>query len=92
NGAKVVGLAAGSTTETLYQNRLKGDLNCENLTSINLDAYVGLTPDNPHSYHYFLQQPLCDNNPFKATYVPSGLANDFDAFFKEYAQIIKDHP
>ena len=47
NGAKVLGLATGSTPETLYQNWVKSDLNCKDLTSINLDEYVGLTPDNP---------------------------------------------
>ena len=28
NGAKVLGLATGSTPETLYQNWVKSDLNC----------------------------------------------------------------
>ena len=92
NGAKVLGLATGSTPETLYQNWVKSDLNCENLTSINLDEYVGLTPDNPQSYHYFMQKHLFDKKPFKKTYVPDGMAKDVDAFCKEYDQIIKDNP
>lgn len=60
NGAKVLGLATGSTPEILYQNWVKSDLNCDDLTSINLDEYVGLTPDNPQSYHYFMQKHLFD--------------------------------
>ena len=92
NGAKVLGLATGSTPETLYQNWVKSDLNCEDLTSINLDEYVGLTPDNPQSYHYFMQKHLFDKKPFKKTYVPDGMAKDIPAFCKEYDQIIKDNP
>lgn len=89
NGAKVLGLATGSTPETLYQNWVKSDLNCENLTSINLDEYVGLTPDNPQSYHYFMQKHLFDKKPFKKTYVPDGMAKDVDAFVKNMIKLSK---
>lgn len=94
NGAKVLGLATGSTPETLYQNWVKSDLNCEDLTSINLDEYVGLKPDNPQSYHYFMQKHLFDKKPFKKSYVPDGLeaAKDPQAAADHYNQIIKDNP
>ncbi|QGV05331.1 glucosamine-6-phosphate deaminase [Lactobacillus acetotolerans] len=94
NGAKVLGLATGSTPVTLYQNWVKSDLNCDNLTSINLDEYVGLKPDNPQSYHYFMQKHLFDKKPFKKSYVPDGLeaAKDPQAAADHYNQIIKDNP
>ena len=92
NGAKVLGLATGSTPETLYQNWVESDLNCSDLISINLDEYVGLKPDNPQSYHYFMQKHLFDKKPFKKTYVPDGMAEDVESFCKEYDQIIKDNP
>ena len=94
NGAKVLGLATGSTPVTLYQNWVKNDLNCDNLTSINLDEYVGLKPDNPQSYHYFMQKHLFDKKPFKKSYVPDGLeaAKDPQAAADHYNQIIKDNP
>lgn len=92
NGAKVLGLATGSTPETLYQNFINSDLNCSNLISINLDEYVGLTPDNPQSYHYFMRKHLFDKKPFKKSYVPDGMTKDVAATCKEYDQIIKDNP
>ncbi|WP_251716370.1 glucosamine-6-phosphate deaminase [Lactobacillus agrestimuris] len=92
NGAKVLGLATGSTPETLYQNWVESDLNCSDLISINLDEYVGLKPDNPQSYHYFMQKHLFDKKPFKKTYVPDGMTEDVKSFCKEYDQIIKDNP
>ncbi|GAA3632376.1 glucosamine-6-phosphate deaminase [Lactobacillus hamsteri] len=92
NGAKVLGLATGSTPETLYQNWVNSDLNCSNLTSINLDEYVGLTPDNPQSYHYFMQKHLFDKKPFKKTYIPDGTTKDPSVTCKEYDEIIKKNP
>ncbi|MDM8276910.1 glucosamine-6-phosphate deaminase [Lactobacillus gallinarum] len=92
NGAKVLGLATGSTPETLYQNFTNSYLNCSNLISINLDEYVGLTPDNPQSYHYFMRKHLFDKKPFKKSYVPDGMTKDVAATCKEYDQIIKDNP
>ncbi|MCZ2946973.1 glucosamine-6-phosphate deaminase, partial [Acinetobacter baumannii] len=85
-------LATGSTPETLYQNFINSDLNCSNLISINLDEYVGLTPDNPQSYHYFMRKHLFDKKPFKKSYVPDGMTKDVAATCKEYDQIIKDNP
>ena len=92
NGAKVLGLATGSTPETLYQNWVKSDLNCEDLTSINLDEYVGLTPDNPQSYHYFMQKHLFDKKPFKHSYIPNGMAKDIDEEVDRYNDIIAANP
>lgn len=92
DGAKVLGLATGSTPLTLYQNWVESDLDCSELTSINLDEYVGLKPEDPQSYHYFMQKHLFDQKPFKKTYVPDGLATDIPAFCQEYDQLIKDNP
>lgn len=92
NGAKVLGLATGSSPLTLYSNMVNSGLNFEHITSINLDEYVGLTPDNDQSYHYFMQKNLFDKKPFKKTYVPDGMTNDVAQYCKQYDQIIKDNP
>lgn len=92
NGAKVFGLATGSTPVTLYQNWVKSDLNCTDLTSINLDEYVGLKPDNPQSYHYFMKKHLFDKKPFKKSYVPDGMAADPQKAAEDYNKIIDDNP
>lgn len=94
NGAKTLGLATGSTPITLYQNWVKSDLNCDNLTSINLDEYVGLKPDDPQSYHYFMQKHLFNKKPFKKSYVPDGMlaVNNPEKACADYNKIIKDNP
>ena len=76
NGAKVLGLATGSTPVTMYQAMVNSDVDFSNMTSVNLDEYVGMSPDNDQSYHYFMKSHLFDKKPFKETFVPNGLAKD----------------
>ena len=57
-GAKTLGLATGSSPVELYQEIVASNLDFTDMTSINLDEYVGLAPDNVQSYHYFMQEHL----------------------------------
>lgn len=91
-GAKTLGLATGSSPIELYQEIVASDLDFTDMTSINLDEYVGLAPDNVQSYHYFMQEHLFKFKPFKASYVPDGLAKDVQAECDRYNQLIKDNP
>lgn len=91
-GAKTLGLATGSSPVELYQEIVASDLDFTDMTSINLDEYVGLAPDNVQSYHYFMQEHLFKFKPFKASYVPDGLAKDVQAECDSYNQLIKDNP
>ena len=91
-GAKVLGLATGSSPLTLYSNMVNSDLNFEDLISINLDEYVGLSPYNDQSYHYLMEQNLFSKKPFKKSYVPDGTIDDVAATCKAYDEIIKKHP
>ncbi|WEV38670.1 glucosamine-6-phosphate deaminase [Lactobacillus sp. ESL0680] len=94
NGAKVLGLATGSTPVTLYQELTASSLDTSNLISINLDEYVGLTPDNDQSYHYFMQKHLFDKKPFKKTYLPDGIKaiDDPEGAAADYNKIIAENP
>ncbi|MFR0586030.1 glucosamine-6-phosphate deaminase [Lactobacillus porci] len=91
-GAKTLGLATGSSPVELYQEIVASDLDFTDMTSVNLDEYVGLAPDNVQSYHYFMQEHLFKFKPFKASYVPDGLAKDVQAECDRYNQLIKDNP
>jgi len=62
------------------------------MTSVNLDEYVGLSGENPQSYRFFMNDRLFLHKPFKETFVPNGKANDLDAECIRYSQIIADHP
>lgn len=92
NGAKVLGLATGSTPIPLYQEMVASDLDFSNMTSVNLDEYVGLPEGNPQSYHQFMKDNLFNKKPFKHSYVPDGNAADIEQAAKDYDQIIADNP
>lgn len=92
NGAKVLGLATGSTPETMYKDLIASDVDFTKMTSINLDEYVGLAPDDDQSYHYFMAKHLFDAKPFAKSYVPNGLAKDADAETERYNKVIADNP
>lgn len=92
NGVKVLGLATGSTPETLYQEMTSSDLDFSEMTSVNLDEYVGLAGDDVQSYRYFMNDQLFNKKPFKETFVPKGKAEDLAAECKRYDGVIADHP
>ena len=92
NGAQVLGLATGSTPETLYQEMVKSDVDFSNCVSINLDEYIGLSGDNDQSYRYFMNSHLFNDKPFKATYVPNSQAEDLEAECRHYEEILANHP
>lgn len=92
NGAQVLGLATGSTPETLYQEMVKSAVDFSHCVSINLDEYIGLSDDNDQSYRYFMNSHLFNEKPFKATYVPNGKAEDLAAECRHYEEILANHP
>ncbi|MCQ2491830.1 MAG: glucosamine-6-phosphate deaminase [Lachnospiraceae bacterium] len=76
----VLGLATGSTPEGCYKYMVEayeaGEADFSKVSSVNLDEYVGLGPDDDQGYRYFMNKHLFDHvNIDKAnTYVPNGLA------------------
>ena len=59
-----LGLATGSTAQGVYpylvaENRA-GELDFSRVSTINLDEYVGLSPDHPQSYRRFMDENLFD--------------------------------
>lgn len=91
-GAKVLGLATGSTPISLYQEIVKSDLDFSDITSINLDEYVGLPVENEQSYDYFMREHLFNAKPFKQSFLPNGLAEDLQEETKRYDAVIDSHP
>ncbi len=81
----VLGLATGSTPVGAY-NLLSewhkaGDLDFSEVTSVNLDEYIGLDGTNDQSYRYFMNTNLFDhiNIDKNKTFVPNGKAADMKA-------------
>lgn len=92
NGAKTLGLATGSTPVTLYKEMTESDLDFSEMTSLNLDEYVGLGGNDAQSYRHFMNEQLFTKKPFKETFVPNGKAEDLAAECKHYEEIIDAHP
>ena len=92
NGAKTLGLATGSTPVEFYNQVVNSSLDFSEMTSVNLDEYVGLDGSNEQSYRYFMNKHLYDEKPFKENFLPNGKALDLDAEVKAYDQVIANHP
>lgn len=90
----VLGLATGSTPVGTYEQLIrwyqKGDLDFSSVTTINLDEYKGLSPDNDQSYRYFMNQHFFQfiNIKPENTYVPDGLIADSQKACSDYNRII----
>src|ERR687895_477766 len=56
----VLGMATGSTPLGLYQELVRmhreDGLDFTQVTTFNLDEYVGLRPNHTQSYHYFMHE------------------------------------
>lgn len=92
----VLGLATGSTPLGLYRQLIRlhqeEGLDFSQVTTFNLDEYVGLRNDHPQSYHYFMNENLFKdiNIAPQNVYVPSGTTDNYGAFCEWYEQRIKD--
>lgn len=90
DGMKVLGLATGSTPETMYKEIRESDLDFSDVVGINLDEYIGLAADHPQSYHYFMEKNLYKVKPFRETHIPDGLAGEGEA--DRYNKILEENP
>ena len=90
----VLGLATGSSPVGAYKQLIEryneGDLDFSQVTSINLDEYKGLSPENEQSYRYFMNTNLFDhvNIDKSRTFVPDGLESDSEKACSSYNEII----
>ncbi len=92
----VLGLATGSTPIPVYQNLIQKhqeeNLDFSQVTTFNLDEYLGLDPSHPASYHSFMREHLFSklNIPQSQIHIPDGLAPDIEAHCAAYeAAIVK---
>jgi glucosamine-6-phosphate deaminase len=90
----VLGLATGSTPLGIYHQLIdwynKGDLNLEKVKSVNLDEYCGLSGNHEQSYRYYMNINFFEHINIlpKNTYLPDGMAQDYNAECKKYDKVI----
>lgn len=86
----VLGLATGSSPLGTYKQLIewykKGDIDFSNVTSVNLDEYVGLDGSNDQSYRYFMNKNFFEhiNIDINNTFVPNGCAVDLAGEGRKY--------
>lgn len=97
NPRSVLGLATGSTPLGTYRQLIErfetGDLDFLDVSSINLDEYVGLGPGDPQSYRYFMNHNLFMHINIKPenTHVPNGLEANEKAECARYENLISQN-
>lgn len=95
NPNAVLGLATGSSPIGLYQGMAKdykeNGTSYKNVSTVNLDEYVGLTADHDQSYAYFMRKNLFDNLDIDQTNtnLPCGSASDLKKECDRYNALLE---
>ncbi len=94
----VLGLATGSTPLGLYrkmiEDHLQNGTSYRGMRAINLDEYVGLSPENEQSYRYFMRKNLFDSIDIDLanTYIENGLAPNAEEECLRYNALLARFP
>ena len=92
----VIGMATGSTPLGVYQELVRmhkgGGLDFSQVTTFNLDEYVGLPTTHEQSYHCFMHENFFKhvNIPPQNVHIPSGTTSNYRAFCAWYEQRIQE--
>lgn len=92
----VLGLATGGTPLALYRELIRlhreEDLSFQHVTTFNLDEYIGLEPDHPHSYHHYMRENVFRHLdvPEEGIHLPDGMTDDVPGFCEAYESRIRD--
>jgi len=95
NPRLVLGLATGRTMEALYDSLAglirEGGVDVSRLTTFNLDEYIGLPPEHPQSYRFYMEHHLFKKIGVKRenTHLPIGNAPDPDVESARYEALIQ---
>lgn len=92
----VLGLATGSTPLAMYQELVRdyheSGLDFSQVTTFNLDEYLGLPPGDYHSYHYYMRMNLFDlvNIQKEKIHIPPGQPQDVAQACRDYDRKIDE--
>ncbi len=95
NPNAILGLATGSSPIGMYkamaEDCANGGASYKNVSTVNLDEYVGLTADHDQSYAYFMRTNLFDHIDIdqKSTNLPCGSAKDAQAECDRYNALLE---
>ncbi len=96
----VLGLPTGSTPLGIYkiliEENKKGNISFQNVVTFNMDEYSGLSPDNPQSYHYFMETNFFSHIDIKRENIhildgltenPQKECSDYESLIQKYGGI-----
>jgi len=92
----VLGLATGSTPLKLYDKLIercrRGALSFRQVSTFNLDEYLGLEGTHPQSYRYFMNRVLFDHIDIdkQRTHVPNAVSMDSRKAAQGYEQNLRE--
>ena len=89
NKNSILGLATGGTPEGTYKKLVEANLDWSNITTFNLDEYIGIPSSHEMSYRTFMNVNLFDkvNINKENTYIPNN-SGDIEANGKAYDDFI----
>ncbi|RYL92212.1 glucosamine-6-phosphate deaminase [Sporolactobacillus sp. Y61] len=91
----VLGLATGGTPEGTYKELVedynKNHTSYKQVTTVNLDEYVGLIQDDPNSYHHYMKEKLFNHVDLRADhcFLPDGNAASLKEACLKYDRLIE---
>ena len=91
----VLGLATGSTPIPLYCELVRmhknEGLSFSEVTTFNLDEYIGLSSEHPCSYQFFMNEELFGKIDIKSgsTHIPNGEVEDIESECLQYEHAIR---
>ena len=93
----VLGLATGSSPELTYKNLVRlfqeGVISFADVTSFNLDEYIGLDREHPQSYYHYMKENLFSHVDIEEDqfFVPNGVAEDPEIECYDYEEAIESY-
>lgn len=84
--------AAAPSQNEFLAALIKQPLDWGRINAFHMDEYLGLGPEAPQSFGYYLNTHLFEHVSFKNVYLMNGLAADPQAECERYATLLKDNP
>lgn len=97
NPAINIGFATGGTPIGLYEQLIKDhtshQTSYQQVTSFNLDEYLGLTSDHPQSYHFYMREHLFNHINIKddRIFIPESNTSEPGAACAAYEDALHTH-
>jgi glucosamine-6-phosphate deaminase len=96
NPSLKLGLATGSSTLGMYAEIIRiyreASLDFSRVTTFNLDEYLGIAPDHPQSFHFFMRENFFRHinvHPTR-THIPDGMiTGNYEEYCSSYEQEIR---